>query len=291
MPAPLDIFDGKSLAEIFEIVRNELKKGQKVFLHTGRFVAWSGPDTKLKNFKVGLPSPPPITNGKRAEKIIDEWPQTVWLEGSPMGQFLFVDNDLYAGIRKAVGADKNKTKKPLANDAIDEIMAEISYAYIKAGFGHCQTAVCGAGIKRMFRKAELEALVKHRRVKTIAKLPRKLVMEFSRINADEAFQIVFSMEFFRAELRARTHKSPDSDRDLEQRLYAIKKERENHRATSKLLSPVWERKRDERRRVIFRKYKLEPLYDRLKALNLPLTSSPQKRPAKRPKVAVGVLAH
>lgn len=131
----------------------------------------------------------------------------------------------------------------------------------------------------MFKRAELELLVRKKDIKTIRHLPRKLVKEFFDINPNEAFQLIHSMELLKATRRVIKNNTPENVRDYEQLFYDVQKEREDKKKKVASLSPRWESRRQQKRRHILEKYKLGALADKICELGIITLSSPQKRRA------------
>lgn len=124
-----DVFENKTKNECLALIKAELKK-PNVFGHKGRFVTYSGPFDEFPDFKLGIPHPPIIYNKERAADIVAGWKNAIWLDESPIGKFLFVENNIYKQLQKKYAPNGEPDKLVEANAAIDEIMFFVSQEYI-----------------------------------------------------------------------------------------------------------------------------------------------------------------
>ncbi|MDD3287809.1 MAG: hypothetical protein PHX43_02215 [Alphaproteobacteria bacterium] len=241
-------FDGKSAVEIKDIALARIKRlKDSAFLHNGWFVVYSGPSRECMSGWEKTHLTPPQLNEDRAKRIAKDWgAATVWLDGSPIGQWLD-DNNLYACLE-----EKNGERNDAYRADVDIVMAAISKTYIKKAFGQVATAVCGADHSRMFYSVELREIVRNKRVETINELPRELVKKFYDMNSDEAFQLICWAELGMSKQRADENPADIKVQyDYDQRLFYYAEEREHTRKNSAVLSVQQERKSREKRLELF----------------------------------------
>lgn len=258
-PNPSNIFSGKSPVQAWRIVRREIALRQdKAFGHAGYSFLYSGPDVAVSPKRdFYIPFAPRITNQERTAREVQEGLGSgipaAWLDGSPIGKFLFGENELYVGIQEYFAA------AGIVDDAKrwaggDYVMSRVSRAYIKSAFGYAATAVCGASHNRIFYRYELPALVSNDKIKAANQLPREMVRDFYAINKDEAFQLICWAELLLSKSRMEANDNEDTRRDFFQRQYFLNNERKLMQETVTPLSSKGESKREQKRNDIFSRH-------------------------------------
>lgn len=260
-PAPSNIFSRKSPEQAWGIVRREITArngGVLAFDHQGYSFSYTGPDVVVSPEKdVFVPYPPRLDNLKRTDQMVQEMLRqgihVVWLDGSPIGKFLFVENDLYIGIREYYLSHGIIDPNVIRNGG-DYVMSRVSRSYIKSAFGYGATAVCGARHDRIFYRYEMPTLVSNGQIIAINDLPRQMVQDFYAIGKDEAFQVICWAELLLSKARMEANDNEDTRRDFHQRQYYLNGERNLMASRIVPLSKKWEHKREEKREEIFSNY-------------------------------------
>lgn len=131
------------------------------FAHDGRIQLYTGPNKDYRPLLIGPDFEARFSlkksrssNGKRAAKQAKEkgWNATL-LDDTAIGQFLFVENDLYKHLLTLYKGDKR-----VADRAGLKVMNFVSALFIRAAFGDVKTAVCGADRSRVFYGAEMDGM-------------------------------------------------------------------------------------------------------------------------------------
>ena len=260
-PVSSNIFSGKSPEQAWRIVRSEItrrKGATEAFEHQGYSLSYTGPDVAVSpDPDLFIPYAPRISNLSRTGAWVDALKATgipaVWLDGSPIGKFLFVDNQLYIGLREFFFARGIRDTDTIWAGG-DHVMSRVSRSYIKSAFGYGATAVCGADRERIFYRYEMPALVNNDKIIAINELPRQMVQDFYAINKDEAFQVVCWAELLLSKARMEANDNEDTRRDFHQRQYFLNGERKLRVSKVVPLSKKWEHKREEKREEIFANY-------------------------------------
>jgi len=257
--ASANIFSNKSPIQDWRIVRREIvSRKTDAFGHTGYSFSYSGPDLIVSpRNDIYVPFSPRISNLARTKNAVADLARlgvsAAWLDGSKIGEFLFVKNDLYKGLEEfytaPTGVDWDAQK-----EGADYVMSRVSRAYIKAAFGYAATAVCGSDHKRIFFRYELPVLVNNSNVASINDLPREMVREFYAINKDEAFQVICWAELLLSKSRMEANDNEETRRDFLQRQYFLNGERSLILSRVAPLSKKWALKREEKREEIFSNY-------------------------------------
>lgn len=133
---------------------------REAFAHDGRIQLYTGPNKEYRHlligpdFEIPLGKPSKSSNGKRAAKQAKEkdWKAT-FLDDTAIGQFLFVENDLYKHLLTLYKGDRLTT-----DIAGQKVMSFVSALFIRAAFGEVKTAVCGADRSRVFFGAEMDGM-------------------------------------------------------------------------------------------------------------------------------------
>lgn len=261
IPTSSNVFSGKSPIQAWRIARREITRRKGViaaFDHQGYSLSYSGPDLAVSpDPDLFIPYAPRIDNLDRTDQMVQDMLRegipVVWLDGSPMGKFLFEENDLYKGLAEyndALGITNRKKRR----DSGDYVMSRVSRAYIKSAFGYGATAVCGAKHDRIFYQYEMPVLVNNGQIIAINDLPRQMVQDFYAISKDEAFQVICWAELLLSKSRMEANDNEDTRRDFFQRQYFLNNERKLMQGRVTPLSPKWESKREEKRDEIFSTY-------------------------------------
>ncbi|QQR69259.1 MAG: hypothetical protein IPI58_00810 [Alphaproteobacteria bacterium] len=260
-PSPSNIFSGKSPEQAWRIARCEITArhgGVLAFDHKGYSLSYTGPDVIVSPEKdLFIPYAPRIDNLKRTDQMVQELLRqgipVVWLDGSPIGKFLFIENKLYVGIKEYF-LSQGVTDPNVIKAGGDYVMSRVSRSYIKSAFGYGATAVCGADHKRIFYHYEMPALVNNDKIVAVNELPRKMVHDFYAISKDEAFQVICWAELLLSKGRMEANDNEDTRRDFHQRQYFLNGERKLMASRVVPLSKKWEHKREEKREEIFSNY-------------------------------------
>jgi hypothetical protein len=257
--ASANIFSNKSPVQDWRIVRREIvSRKADAFGHTGYSFSYSGPDLIVSpRNDIYVPFSPRISNLVRTKNAVADLARlgvsATWLDGSEIGEFLFIKNDLYEGLKEfytaLTGVDWDAQR-----EGADFVMSRVSRAYIKSAFGYGATAVCGADHKRIFCRYEMSTLVNNGNILAINDLPRGLVQDFYAINKDEAFQVICLAELLLSKSRMEANDNEDTWRDFFQRQYFLNGERNLISSRVAPLSKKWEYKREEKREEIFANY-------------------------------------
>jgi len=109
------------------------------------------------------------------------------------------------------------TDKKSIRQAIFDVWAMASAEFMKVKFRFVATAICGADEDRVFRKVELEQLVKNRHVQFANNRPMQTVRDFYDINPYEAFRLLCITELLEAHRHARTEKTTAAWDDYRER--------------------------------------------------------------------------
>lgn len=261
IPTSSNVFSGKSPIQAWRIARREItrrKGAMAAFDHQGYSLSYSGPDLAVSpDPDLFIPYAPRIDNLDRTDLMVQEMLRqgipVIWLDGSPMGKFLFEENDLYKGLEEyndALGVTSRRKRR----DSGDYVMSRVSRAYIKSAFGYGATAVCGAMHDRIFYRYEMPVLVNNDQIIAINDLPRQMVQDFYAIGKDEAFQVICWAELLLSKARMEANDNEDTRRDFHQRQYFLNGERNLMASRVVPLSKKWEHKREEKREEIFSNY-------------------------------------
>ncbi len=78
----------------------------------------------------------------------------------------------------------------------DKVMRFASEAFIEAISGDVLTAVCGAGLDKIFFQVELPGLIRNKNITSVNGLPIEAIREFYIINPYEAFKLVCLSELY-----------------------------------------------------------------------------------------------
>ncbi len=89
-----------------------------------------------------------------------------------------------------------KPGDPRAAECADKVMRFASEAFIEAISGDVLTAVCGAGLDKIFFQVELPGLIRNKNITSVNGLPIEAIREFYIINPYEAFKLVCLSELY-----------------------------------------------------------------------------------------------
>lgn len=162
------MFEGKRTPkEIIALVRKEIERLgglEKAFPNNGLILLYSGPDPQFFPSKPALSIKivgPEITNGTRTEeqKKNPGWADARRVDDTPIGNFLFVQNNLYEWLEHvhtdpATGVFDFKKQ----NEDAKAVMTYVSALFVRTARGHVRTAVCGARRDRVFYETEIDNL-------------------------------------------------------------------------------------------------------------------------------------
>ncbi len=169
------MFSGRTTPEgIIALVMEEVDRLgglAKAFPNDGQIQLYSGPNVKFMNQLAGIKK----KNQTRALKQIRElsW-RAVILDNTPIGRYLFVENDLYGWLRSVHTELRAADKDELIDSEAKQIISFVSALFMRAAKGHVKTAVCGAERGRIFYQTEIPCLCDRANVPSQAK---KLIEE------------------------------------------------------------------------------------------------------------------
>ncbi len=149
-----------------------------------------------------------------------------------------------------------------------------SEEFMKAKFRELATAVCAADPERVFRKYEIAAVLKNRRVKIINNRPVQLFKDFQKIHPDEAYRLFCLTELLEARRYAQKENTKEAWDDYRERRCLFMLDRQYAPATK--LSPIEFEKIKEQKRVALTAHSMSMLTKSLMA--------GPKRAARRPRV-------
>lgn len=157
-------------------VISELKKliathGVQAFETNGRVLLYSGPERWIRRL---------IAAAKNHERTLTQawdkgFPPLTFIDQTPAGKKL----NKYDG-GQSVYAYFEGIYGELSDEApyhADKVMRFASREFAKACYGHVETAVCGAGLNRVFFEVELPELMRNDRVKTINDVPLQKIKD------------------------------------------------------------------------------------------------------------------
>ena len=122
------------------------------------------------------------------------------IDDTKIGAFLS-KLDLRSYFREFYGANN-----PAINEAELKVWGCASTEFMRAKFRLVETAVCGAGPERVFRKYEIDGVVKNRRVRSANNRPMQLFADFYAISPYETYRLFCLTEL----LEARRHASKEN---------------------------------------------------------------------------------
>ncbi len=189
--------------------------GTKAFETNGHVQLYSGPEQFIKRALTI------INNRGRAFKQA-EYNNAKLIDQTPVGKHLDPyknGKDIYAYFVDIYGA-----RTPKSFYHADKVMRFTSHAFTKACYGHVETAVCGAGLNRIFFEVELPELVRNNRIETINDIPMQRIRDIYYTQG----AYIASREICKAELlllqnRTATKKGKDFTSDRKDRLKFFRK--------------------------------------------------------------------
>ena len=160
---------GKVISEIKGLIA---KKGVQIFETNGRVLLYSGPERWIaailnienNNYERAFAQSWDIKTAK--SDMIDETPA-----GRCLGKYDSSQN-IYKYFQGIYADDPEK-----AFYHADKVMRFASREFAKACYGHVETAVCGAGLNRVFFEVELPELIRNDCVETINDIPLQRIKD------------------------------------------------------------------------------------------------------------------
>ena len=189
-------------------------KGVDAFETKGRVQLYSGP---LDFINEALDV---ISNHERA--VVQAGQKSKLIDKTPVGTRLGAykpNRTIYEYFAEIYGLDSDE-----AFYYADKVMRFASREFTKACYGHVETAVCGAGLDKVFFEVELPELIRNKRIETINDMPMQRFRDvYYTQGAYVAFREICKAELHMLQKRESANCSTEIKKDRKDRFVFFRK--------------------------------------------------------------------